>query len=66
MSVNDKRKRICWICGTEVDLETCKVDEHGLPVHEACQTLKLSMQDGGVSRRSRSETLRLWERPKVS
>ena len=26
----------CWICGHDVSLETCKVDEHGSAVHEAC------------------------------
>jgi hypothetical protein len=26
----------CWICGKIVDLNTCKTDEHGLPVHETC------------------------------
>ena len=26
----------CWICGKVVDLNNCKTDEHGLPVHEAC------------------------------
>jgi hypothetical protein len=26
----------CHICGLPLDLETCKVDENGKPVHEAC------------------------------
>ena len=26
----------CWFCGQGVSLETCKVDEHGRAVHEAC------------------------------
>lgn len=26
----------CWICGKVIDLSDCKVDEHGLAVHEAC------------------------------
>ena len=39
---------ICWICGYPTALETCKIDEHGLPVHEACHTLKLSLKNGPV------------------
>lgn len=30
--------RICWICGKSVPLEECKIDEHGLAVHEECYT----------------------------
>jgi hypothetical protein len=26
----------CWICGKAVDLNNCKTDERGLPVHESC------------------------------
>jgi len=26
----------CWICGKIVDLNNCKTDERGLPVHETC------------------------------
>jgi hypothetical protein len=40
-----EHRRICWICGKTTSLESCKVDEHGLPVHEACQALKLSLHD---------------------
>lgn len=31
----------CWICGKQVDLTNCKVDEHGLPVHEPCYVAKM-------------------------
>jgi hypothetical protein len=27
---------LCWICGNAVSLEECKIDEHGMPVHEEC------------------------------
>jgi hypothetical protein len=37
--------RKCWICGRPVSLEECKVDEHGLPVHEECHALKLSLHN---------------------
>jgi len=35
--------RTCWICGKAVKLEDCKVDEHGLPVHEDCYVAKLAL-----------------------
>jgi len=31
----------CWICGKPVELESCKFDEHGQPVHEDCYVAKL-------------------------
>jgi hypothetical protein len=36
---------LCWICGHPAKLETCKIDEYGLPVHESCQALKLSLHN---------------------
>jgi hypothetical protein len=36
--------RICWICGKAVPLEECKVDEHGLAVHEKCYVAKLALE----------------------
>ena len=42
----------CWICGKQVDLSKCKVDEHGLPVHEPCHVAKMafnSQPDGQPS-----------------
>ena len=33
--------KTCWICGTAVKLEDCKVDEHGLPVHDNCYVAKV-------------------------
>ncbi|HEY1659460.1 MAG TPA: hypothetical protein VGG14_13995 [Candidatus Sulfotelmatobacter sp.] len=41
--VPDEPPLRCWICGRPAKLETCKIDEYGLPVHEGCQTLKLSL-----------------------
>ena len=35
--------KICWICGKVVNLEECKVDEIGLPVHEGCYVTKLKL-----------------------
>ncbi|MGC1649460.1 MAG: hypothetical protein WA741_26855 [Candidatus Sulfotelmatobacter sp.] len=34
----------CWICGHDVSLETCKVDEHGSAVHEACIFARMKME----------------------
>jgi hypothetical protein len=34
--------RCCWICGKPVSLENCKVDEHGLAVHEECYLAKVA------------------------
>jgi hypothetical protein len=62
---NQKTLRICWICGNPTPLETCKIDEHGLPVHEACHTLKLSLQNGTLSSESTSQG-KLWQRQKTS
>ena len=35
--------KTCWICGKAIDLEGCKVDEHGLPVHEPCYIAKVGL-----------------------
>jgi hypothetical protein len=34
---------ICWVCNQPIQLETCKTDEHGNPVHEQCQFLRMAM-----------------------
>jgi len=34
----------CWVCGHEVSLETCKVDEQGRAVHEACLFARMKME----------------------
>jgi hypothetical protein len=39
----------CWICGKPVQLESCKIDEHGLPVHEDCYIAKLALDKGKVA-----------------
>jgi hypothetical protein len=38
-----KALKTCWICGTNVSLEECKVDEHGLAVHENCYLVVLAI-----------------------
>ena len=37
---------LCWLCGEAVDLRTCKVDEYGEPVHEACYTARMALESG--------------------
>jgi hypothetical protein len=32
----------CWMCGKMVDLRACKIDEHGVPVHESCYIARIS------------------------
>jgi len=32
----------CWICGNEVDLKTCNIDEYGMAVHEDCYFVKVA------------------------
>src|SRR5246127_1652429 len=34
----------CWICGHEVSLEECKIDEHGQAVHEECYVVALALR----------------------
>jgi len=46
--------RFCWICGRSIALEQCKVDEHGLPVHELCQVTRLKLY-AETGRRSPAE-----------
>jgi hypothetical protein len=34
----------CWICGQEVQLQSCKTDEHGSAVHESCYIARTKME----------------------
>lgn len=42
----------CWICGKQVDLSKCKVDEHGLPVHEPCYVARMALKPQADGRSS--------------
>ena len=33
--------QLCWLCGTRVSLEDCRIDEHGEAVQEKCYVSKL-------------------------
>lgn len=50
----------CGICGHDVSLETCKIDEHGSAVHEACLFARMKMETAssrfGTGRGFASET----------
>jgi hypothetical protein len=34
----------CWLCGHEVSLASCKIDDHGSAVHEACLFARMKME----------------------
>jgi len=55
MASTQKVPHTCWICGNSVQLETCKIDKHGLPVHERCHVLKLGLHKGATSERPNLE-----------
>lgn len=42
METSQDSNRICWICGKLVSLEQCKIDEHGMAVHEDCYTTRIT------------------------
>lgn len=35
----------CWICDKFVDITTCKIDEHGRAVHEACYIARIALEN---------------------
>lgn len=39
-----KNIKFCWICGKDVDLEHCIIDEHGLSVHQSCQEKRVLLK----------------------
>ena len=39
------RIHLCWICGKPVDLATCKTDEYGEAVHEACYVARIALEN---------------------
>jgi hypothetical protein len=36
---------LCWLCSNTVDLRTCKIDEYGEAVHEACYTVRITLEN---------------------
>ena len=53
----------CWLCGKDVDISTCKIDEYGEAVHAACYMVRLALEDrprtSREAARFRFERLRL-------
>jgi hypothetical protein len=50
MSIPSSEKvRCCWICGKPCGLETCKIDEHGMPVHEGCYVARIALKKASTS-----------------
>ena len=41
----DRHPRYCWICGNQVDSETCNIDEYGMAVHGDCYFVKVTASD---------------------
>ena len=37
-----KHPYCCWICGNEVDLKMCNIDEYGMAVHGDCYFVKVA------------------------
>ena len=38
---------LCWLCDKRVDIATCKIDEYGEPVHEACYVARITLENSG-------------------
>jgi hypothetical protein len=39
-----KNTKFCWICGKDVSLEHCQIDEHGLSVHRSCHEKRMLLK----------------------
>jgi hypothetical protein len=35
----------CWICSKAIDLNHCKTDEQGLPVHGECYVSRIAVKN---------------------
>jgi hypothetical protein len=54
-----KRPYCCWICGNEVDLKTCAIDEHGMAVHEDCYFVKVALATESMRQMVRQPAIRI-------
>ena len=43
-----QENHLCWLCGKEADLRACKIDEHGMVVHESCYVLQTALNTGST------------------
>jgi ribosome-binding protein aMBF1 (putative translation factor) len=41
--------RSCWMCGRTIRLDDCKIDEHGMAVHEDCYVSRVMMKGNSPS-----------------
>lgn len=46
----------CWICGKDVWLRNCKIDEHGHAVHEGCYAVRMKLQSESVPISNKART----------
>ena len=44
MFSSHQNTKFCWICGKDVTLEHCTIDEHGLSVHHSCNEKRMLMK----------------------
>lgn len=49
---NSPLPAFCAICGDEVALEQCKIDETGDPVHESCYVSRLQVPKAAGARKN--------------
>jgi len=49
----------CWICGNEVDLKTCNIDEHGMAVHQGCYFVKVAFATESMRQTERNPAHRV-------
>lgn len=48
LPVAERNTKFCWICGKDVTLEHCVVDEHGLSVHVSCNEKRILLKAASV------------------
>lgn len=39
-----RNTKFCWICGKDVALEHCIIDEHSLSVHQSCHEKRMLLK----------------------
>lgn len=42
--LHSRNTKFCWICGKDVQLEHCTIDEHGLSVHKSCHEERMLLK----------------------
>lgn len=44
MISSKENTKFCWICGKDIMLEHCTIDEHGLSVHKSCDEKRMLLK----------------------